>query len=229
MSDLDHIPTSTDVQFSDMMQRPVPVQWLPSIATSNGSATSAVNLDRSSRRGCPRNSVLTEVCGIVKESKVLPGEAPRFHGSKGTQKYECCLCGKTFSRMHTVKIHFVACVNKNGNPEGKCWNEHPSLSRYAPRKVTSQYQLDRASYRQSQASGFMIISYQAPVPQSGIQTPHDGPTSVETPPIDPALGRPTQTEPTLGWAPSVGYGLERPTRTEHILGETSQTTKGNTG
>ena len=124
--------------------------------TGEGSDSRSIATGESSRRGCPRNSIFTEVCGIVKPSKLPPGVSPKlkFSEQMGNNKYHCCLCGRTFSRPHSVKTHFVRCVERNGNPEGKAWNHHPSVANYRPRQFRSQYQLDRQSFKQSSTTGW---------------------------------------------------------------------------
>lgn len=165
-------------------QPPNPIQWSPPRETHSAGASGEVNRVDSSRAGCPREGFLTDVCGVVQPSKVPPGQAPWYHGTKGNQKFQCCLCERTFSRCHTVKAHFVVCVNRNGNPEGKSWNEHPSVANYKPRRVISEYQLDRPAFKQSQVSWYSPS--QGVVPPSD-QAPPNGPGSGECPPIDPAL------------------------------------------
>ena len=66
--------------------------------------------------------------GVVTPSKLGPGEAPRVPSwSKGQQALkvgaECPICGVHFGRNGHLQQHFVACAKKNGNPDGRYWNE----------------------------------------------------------------------------------------------------------
>ena len=66
--------------------------------------------------------------GVVTPSKLEPGEAPRVPSwSKGQQPLqvgaECPICGVLFGRRGNLQQHFVACARKNGNPDGRYWDE----------------------------------------------------------------------------------------------------------
>ena len=66
--------------------------------------------------------------GVVTPSKLDPGEAPRVPSwSKGQQPLqvgaECPICGVLFGRRGHLQQHFVACARKNGNPDGRYWDE----------------------------------------------------------------------------------------------------------
>ena len=66
--------------------------------------------------------------GVVTPSKLEPGEAPRVPSwSKGQQLLkvgaECPICGVRFGRNGHLQQHFVACAKKNGNPDGRYWDE----------------------------------------------------------------------------------------------------------
>ena len=66
--------------------------------------------------------------GVVTPSKLEPGEAPRIPSwSKGLQPLEvgaeCPICGVRFGRRGNLQQHFVACAKKNGNPDGRYWDE----------------------------------------------------------------------------------------------------------
>lgn len=66
--------------------------------------------------------------GVVTPSKLEPGEAPRVPSwSKGQQPLqvgaECPICGVLFGRRGHLQQHFVACAKKNGNPDGRYWDE----------------------------------------------------------------------------------------------------------
>ena len=66
--------------------------------------------------------------GVVAPSKLEPGEAPRVPSwSKGQQLLEvgaeCPICGTRFGRRGNLQQHFVACARKNGNPDGRYWDE----------------------------------------------------------------------------------------------------------
>lgn len=193
-----------------------PIQWSPLIDTTTGSAFSAVNHANSSRPGCPRNSILTEVCGIVKQSRLAPGAAPSKSSSKVDGEFHCCLCGGTFSRKHSVKAHFVKCVDRNGNPDGKSWNDHPSIGSYKPRKVIPKQQKNRAADKW-QSSWYPSSS--GLLPPSGFQASPNGPTPGESPTIDPGLRGTMSIDITIGDTAQASPFLE----------ETSPSATGSTG
>lgn len=92
--------------------------------------------------------VYTEACGIVTPSRLAPGQAPTQSGlNRASNPFHCPICDSKFDRRHSVKTHFSSCVRKNGNPQGKFWLDHPSLSSYkGPRREKSMYYFDRKGY-----------------------------------------------------------------------------------
>ncbi|KAI4121724.1 MAG: hypothetical protein LQ347_006763, partial [Umbilicaria vellea] len=92
--------------------------------------------------------IYTDVCGVVTPSKVPPGGAPATNGHNNAQDtLQCPICESRFDRYRSVTTHFKTCVERNGNPEGKFWLDHPSLSRWrGPRFDQGLYMKNRPAY-----------------------------------------------------------------------------------
>ena len=78
---------------------------------------------------------LAAVNGVVIPSLLNPGQRPiqtpymrdlKKKASKGRdrgwQKY-CLICDDVFNRREHLKVHFVPCVERNGNPHGYRWDD----------------------------------------------------------------------------------------------------------
>jgi len=61
-------------------------------------------------------------------------------------KFICSICGAKRTRRYTIKQHFPGCVQKNGNPQGLKWTDHPSTKNYRTRKP-SLWNKDRKNWR----------------------------------------------------------------------------------
>ena len=66
--------------------------------------------------------------GVIIPSKLEPGEAPRvvFRQKRNPPKTggaKCPICAERFGQRRHLKQHFAACVNRNGNPDGHCWDD----------------------------------------------------------------------------------------------------------
>ncbi|KAL9121717.1 MAG: hypothetical protein Q9187_001724 [Circinaria calcarea] len=84
----------------------------------------------------------TAACGIPVPAKfsvpIKPMQVQIREGRGIIHKATCCICNGTFSQSYTIKSHFLSCVRLNGNPEGKSWNDHPSLANYKPRPLKAE-------------------------------------------------------------------------------------------
>ena len=102
-----------------------------SLAQDPGAPTTPPNRLSAKKQKAIRSPFFTELDtynGVVTPSKLEPGEAPRVPSwSKGQQLLsvgaECPICGVRFGRNGHLQQHFVACAKKNGNPDGRYWDE----------------------------------------------------------------------------------------------------------
>lgn len=81
---------------------------------------------------------LNAVNGVVIPPKRPPRMTPQTQHSKPYpstpfQQFSCPLCKSLFGRRDHVRSHFVACVNRNGNPDGLRWDDGVPKSRRGPR------------------------------------------------------------------------------------------------
>lgn len=92
--------------------------------------------------------IYTDACGVVTPSNVPPGKKPAKAGlNRANDTLQCPICESRFNRYRSVTTHFKSCAKKNGNPEGKFWLDHPSLSLWrGPRLDKSLYMTDRPAY-----------------------------------------------------------------------------------
>ena len=63
-----------------------------------------------------------------------------------TRQFICCLCGGRYFKRYDVLDDFMRCVERNGNPTGMRWNDHPSCNGYKPKKNKMKAQTDESSY-----------------------------------------------------------------------------------
>ncbi|KAM0802283.1 hypothetical protein BDR22DRAFT_971360 [Usnea florida] len=93
------------------------------------SSSNHPNPPSSSARTKLFNDKLAAVNGVVLPDKLPPGTAPLVHQSKVKNAngkrltIRCPRCGGLFGKRDHVRSHFVACVGRNGNPEGLRWDE----------------------------------------------------------------------------------------------------------
>ena len=73
-----------------------------------------------------RTVTLTLVCGIQSPSLHDPPVKPKHPRRTDHQPYHCPRCDVTFTRRRSVWRHFVACIERNGNPDALTWVDHPS-------------------------------------------------------------------------------------------------------
>ena len=78
---------------------------------------------------------LAAVNGIVVASKVGPGQQlikKPFYKVGPRSKYKCAICKGACRDKRELRDHFVACVGRNGNPDGAIWDEclRPSNTEY---------------------------------------------------------------------------------------------------
>ena len=68
---------------------------------------------------------LAAVNGVIIPSKVAPGESPAQGGWKDSDRmvHACSICERRFAARHQVKSHMLACVKRNGNPNGVRWDD----------------------------------------------------------------------------------------------------------
>ena len=85
---------------------------------------------RSKRRSLRSNFFddLDACNGVIIPSKLEPGEGPRvvFRQKRNPPKTggaKCPICRERFRQRRHLKQHFAACVNRNGNPDGHCWDD----------------------------------------------------------------------------------------------------------
>lgn len=62
--------------------------------------------------------------------------------------HSCPICGTKYAKKTEVATHFVACVGRNGNPEGRCWDEEFSMARQ-----TTNPQKSRQANARARTSG----------------------------------------------------------------------------
>ena len=83
------------------------------------------------KRRSLRSSFFTELdaCnGVITPSKLEPGQAPKSTLRSSRQRprdggAQCPICEERFGRTAHLRQHFVACVKKNGNPDGHYWDD----------------------------------------------------------------------------------------------------------
>lgn len=74
----------------------------------------------------------TKVCGKVTPSKLAPGQPPMRLPirTKGSREFGCPICRQRRVRVWHVECHFPRCVDRNGNPNGLHWFDHPTVLKY---------------------------------------------------------------------------------------------------
>lgn len=65
----------------------------------------------------------TVFCGVSTPRTEEPKKASRKKG-----EFSCIICDSRFTRVEGVNYHFPGCVQRYGNPQGNCWNDHPSCA-----------------------------------------------------------------------------------------------------
>ena len=65
----------------------------------------------------------TAYCGVPTPRTEEPKKANRKEGD-----FSCIICGSRFTRVEGVNYHFPGCAQRYGNPQGNCWNDHPSCA-----------------------------------------------------------------------------------------------------
>lgn len=70
----------------------------------------------------PQGLPATYTCGTVNNKDK---HAPTH---KGKGRLKCILCPRCYSSMTALFEHFPHCVAKYGNPNGACWDAHPSAN-----------------------------------------------------------------------------------------------------
>ena len=68
---------------------------------------------------------LAAVNGIVIPSKLSAGQLPNQgeYERNERQVHPCIICDRRFAARQKVRLHFPACVKRNGNPTGARWND----------------------------------------------------------------------------------------------------------
>lgn len=86
------------------------------------------------------NDRLNAVSGVVVPAKLglrTPVQTQSSMSYSSTQlEFPCPLCKSLFGRRDHVKSHFVACVNRNGNPDGLKWDDGVPKFPRGPRRPT---------------------------------------------------------------------------------------------
>ena len=77
-------------------------------------------------------NAFNKVNGVMSPSLLKPGQPPiqryritrRRHPSVSSQarSWYCPICGNSHRSSYGVKLHFVHCVRRNGNPQGFYWD-----------------------------------------------------------------------------------------------------------
>ena len=86
------------------------------------------------------NSRLAQVNGVVIPSRRAINEAPlQPSGTQSTSSRACCpVCQARYPKRKDIRAHFVACVGRNGNPQGARWNNTSRARPQAGRPVPSE-------------------------------------------------------------------------------------------
>ena len=107
-------------------------------------------------------SRLAQVNGVVTPSKRLFNEEPlqpsgMQSNTSSASGFPCPICRAKYSQRENIKAHFVACVERNGNPRGRRWNDGPQvgLRPQSERSRVSKARLDAVN-------GVVIASKLAP-------------------------------------------------------------------
>ena len=87
----------------------------------------------------------TAVNGVIVPSKISPGGQAytknpwRVEKSTWVKKAinTCTICGKDCKDKRGLRNHFVACVDRNGNPLGACWDDSLKLNEAANKRSDS--------------------------------------------------------------------------------------------
>ena len=122
---------------TDISNPPTPSNTPPITDTSNPptpsnspteTSTSPQNPPTRSERAKTYHAKLAAVNGFIIPSKRSPGHPPlqgKHPGSGGKRpmQYPCAICSERFGRVYQVQSHFAACVGRNGNPDGVCWDD----------------------------------------------------------------------------------------------------------
>ena len=69
---------------------------------------------------------LAQVNGVVVAAKAPPGEQLKIvniGALKAANMKACCICGLVFMQTSNIRLHFVKCVGRYGNPTGAQWND----------------------------------------------------------------------------------------------------------
>ena len=75
---------------------------------------------------------LEAINGVVIPSRNAPNDGSPKPSSTSSHKdpsanHICPVCGKGYSQKYEVACHFLACVDRHGNPHGVCWDDCSSL------------------------------------------------------------------------------------------------------
>ena len=110
---------------------------------------------------------LHEVNGVVLPSLLKPGQPPFKSPSKSPHKgdcagnYNCPICCDSFNTKEQLKVHFVPCVQRNGNPHGYHWNY--SFERGIGKETAEQYcEKDCGRDQNTEASTSEVVSSDNP-------------------------------------------------------------------
>lgn len=82
---------------------------------------------------------LAEVNGVVIPSKLPAGHQPLISPKNYPTAIKldnaridtCPICGHAGKDSRSLRVHFVACVKRNGNPTGARWDDNLSFRRRA--------------------------------------------------------------------------------------------------
>ena len=107
-------------------------------------------------------SMLAQVNGVVIPSKRLFNEEPlqpsgMQSNTSGTSGFPCPICRAKYPQRNSIQAHFVACVKRNGNPQGRRWNDLP---RPRARPESDRTRVSKA--RLNAVNGVIIASKLAP-------------------------------------------------------------------
>lgn len=90
-----------------------------------------------------------KVNGVVSPSLLEPGQAPikspwvrrRDYASINSRikNKPCAICGDCFKKSKQLKIHFVLCVHRNGNPQGYYWDGKLNNERRIGKELAELY------------------------------------------------------------------------------------------
>ena len=111
----DHVHPSADEPLSDEI--PVPKRRRLS---NTGSQTKTKPLKGDSERARKYHQRLHAINGIRTPAMT---EAPTTYHTSNSTENPCPICNACHTKPCHLQSHFVFCAEKNGNPEGLCWNE----------------------------------------------------------------------------------------------------------